>query len=119
MKLLTKGLVASFLFTGIFAISGNPLQAQAQEFPKAANHSVQASVQGIFAPQAVVINRPMRVGQEDQYVGITNVSYSGSAITVRITSDRVYVKAVRPGKAIFSYRNTLGEMIINNITVNR
>ncbi|MED1739142.1 hypothetical protein P4U97_06455 [Bacillus swezeyi] len=115
MKLLTKGLVASFLFTGIFAISGNPLQAQAQEFPKAANHSVQ----GIFAPQAVVINRPMRVGQEDQYVGITNVSYSGSAITVRITSDRVYVKAVRPGKAIFSYRNTLGEMIINNITVNR
>ncbi|MDI5790445.1 hypothetical protein PO124_24425 [Bacillus licheniformis] len=43
----------------------------------------------------------MRVGQEDQYVGISNVSYSGSAITVRITSDRVYVKAVSPGKATF------------------
>lgn len=115
MKLLTKGLVASCLLAGAFAVSGNPLHVQAQETAKTANHSIQS----IISPQAAVINRPMKVGQEDQYVGIKNISYSGSAITVRIVSDRVYVKAVSPGKAIFSYTNTLGQTIINNITVRR
>ena len=115
MKLLTKGLVASCLLAGAFAVSGNPLHVQAQETAKTANPSIQS----IIPPQAAVINRPMKVGQEDQYVGISNVPYSGSAITVSVTSDRVYVKAVSPGKATFSYLNSLGQLVINNITVTR
>lgn len=119
MKWLGKSLVASSLLAGILAVSGSPMHVQAQELSKTENLSSHAFAQGIIAPQAIVINRPMKVGQEDQYVGISNVSYSGSAITVRITSDRVYVKAVSPGKATFSYLNSLGQLVINNITVTR
>lgn len=119
MKWLGKSLVASSLLAGMLAVSESPMHVQAQELSKTENLSSHASAQGIIAPQAIVINRPMKVGQEDQYVGISNVSYSGSAITVRITSDRVYVKAVSPGKATFSYLNSLGQLVINNITVTR
>ena len=119
MKWLGKSLVASSLLAGILAVSGSPMHVQAQELSKTENLSSHAFAQGIIAPQAIVINRPMKVGQEDQYVGISNVSYSGSAITVSVTSDRVYVKAVSPGKATFSYLNSLGQLVINNITVTR
>ncbi|MDA7026158.1 hypothetical protein PJ311_05960 [Bacillus sp. CLL-7-23] len=112
MKRLVKGLVVSFVFAGFFALPCNPLHVQAKELSQSAHVSKTG-----FSPQAIVINRPMTVGQEDQYVGITNVSYSGSSITVRIAGNRVYVKAIRRGKAVFSYRNTLGELVINNITV--
>ena len=116
MKWLGKSLVASSLLAGMLAVSGSPMHVQAQELSKTESLSSHVSV---IAPQAIVINRPMKVGQEDQYVGISNVSYSGSAITVSITSDRVYVKAVSPGKATFSYLNSLGQLVINNITVTR
>nr|MDH3154979.1 hypothetical protein [Bacillus licheniformis] len=77
MKWLGKSLVASSLLAGILAVSGSPMHVQAQELSKTENLSSHAFAQGIIAPQAIVINRPMRVGQEDQYVGISNVSYSG------------------------------------------